>query len=93
MDINFVDLGAVAFVLAPLLVLLATLFADPIRLEIHAPARVLDWPLGVQEEEPIRWRVDSLSPRGRREAIASEPGGRQAGDDRVPGRLGSKPVA
>jgi hypothetical protein len=94
MNVNLVDLGAVAILLTPLLVLLAILFADPIDLEIHAPPRVLDWPLGVQEEEPIRWRVDALSSRRRREAIAaSAPDGKQDGIDRVPARLGSKPVA
>jgi hypothetical protein len=94
MDIDLVDLGAVAFVLTPLLILLAALFADPIHLEIHAPPRVLDWPVGVQEEEPIRWRIDALSPHGRREAIAvMEPDGRKDGRDRVPSRLGSKPSA
>jgi hypothetical protein len=94
MNVDLVDLGAVAIVLAPLLVLLAILFADPIDLEIHAPPRVLDWPVGLQEEEPIRWRLDALSPSGRREAIAASEGdARQDGIDRVARRLGSKPVA
>ena len=94
MNIDVVDLGAVALVLTPLLVLLAGLFADPLELELHAPQRVLDWPRGVQEEEPTRWRVDAITPPGRREPVAAvPPAGRQDGTDRRARRLGSKPVA
>ena len=94
MTIDLVDLGAVALLVTPLLILLAGLFADPLELELHAPPRVLDWPLGVQEEEPTRWRVDAVGPPARRDAIgASASDARQDGVDRTPRRLGSKPVA
>ena len=94
MNIDLVDLGAVALLVTPVLVLLAGLFADPLELELHAPPRVLDWPLGVQEEEPTHWRVDAIRPREARDAIAaSASDARQDSVDRAPRRLGSKPVA
>jgi hypothetical protein len=80
MSIDLVDIGAVAVVVMPLIVLLVWLFADGTELEIHAPSRVLDWPRGVQEEEPIRWQVERLrrpgskaqSPASQREATGRE---------------------
>lgn len=94
MNIDLADLGAVAVLLAPLLILVAGLFADPLELELHAPPRVLDWPLGVQEEEPTRWRIDAVSQPGRREAVAAQALDRPPnGLDRVPRPLGAKPVA
>ena len=64
MPIELVDLGAVAVVVAPLVILTVALFGDGSELEINAPARVLDWPRGVQEEEPVRWHVERLSRPG-----------------------------
>ena len=56
-------LGFVAFVAAPPIIIHRVL-ADPdwpglselFRIPVDPP-----WPRGVQEEEPIRWRVDHLS--------------------------------
>ena len=93
MNIDLVDLGAIVLLVVPLVVLLACLFADPIELDLDAPARVLDWPLGVQEEEPIRWRVDALTPRNRRESSgAAASDGRPRVIDRRQRRMSSKPV-
>lgn len=94
MNIDLVDLGAVVVLVIPLLILLAGLFADPLELELHAPPRVLDWPLGVQEEEPTRWRVEAFTPPGRRDGLAGSAFDTRRDDiDRAARRLGSKPVA
>lgn len=97
MGIDLVDLGAIVVVLAPLAVLLACLFADPLELELHAPARVLDVPRGVQEEEPRPWRIEALSApakRAGRGAIVGEgPERRRRGTQPDAGRLGSRPLS
>ena len=65
MPIELVDLAAVFVVVAiPLAILSIVLSGDWSELEIHAPAHVLDWPQGVQEEEPVRWRVERLTRPG-----------------------------
>jgi hypothetical protein len=73
MPIELIDIGAVAVVVAPLAILTVALFGDPSELEIHAPARVLDWPQGVQEEEPPRWHVERLTRPGQDRQPATAP--------------------
>jgi hypothetical protein len=64
MPMELADLGAVAVVVAPLVILSVALLGDWSELKINAPARVLDWPQGVQEEEPVRWQIERLSRPG-----------------------------
>ena len=65
MPLELIDLGAVVVVAAvPLAILFVALSGDWSELEIHAPAHVLDWPQGVQEEEPVRWQVERLARPG-----------------------------
>jgi hypothetical protein len=64
MPIELIDIGAVAVVVAPLVILIVALFGDWSELDIHAPEHALDWPRGVQEEEPVRWNVERLARPG-----------------------------
>ena len=41
--------------------------------DLFAASRELPWPRGVQEEEPVSWRVEHLSPGKRVVASATEP--------------------
>lgn len=68
MDIDLTNVGAVLVVLAPLTVLLVGIFAVPDAGNLDhlfPPPRELEWPRGVQEEEPVRWRTESLTQRQR----------------------------
>lgn len=62
-------LAGVIIVAAPfaLLVLRITRFRDGISLEdLFTRPDAMPWPRGVQEEEPVRWRIERLTPRGSR---------------------------
>jgi hypothetical protein len=54
-------------ILSPLLFLLVRVAFIPngISFEDLIRRTDLDWPRGVQEEEPVRWHVDRLQPRPR----------------------------
>ena len=61
------ELVIVAFVLTALLVFLGRIAFIPhgISFEDLLRRTDLDWPRGVQEEEPVRWHVERLHPRSR----------------------------
>ena len=61
------ELVIVAFVLTPLVVFLGRIAFVPngINFEDLLRRTDLDWPRGVQEEEPVRWHVERLHPRSR----------------------------
>jgi hypothetical protein len=87
MDLDLTAVGAALIVVAPiaLLILRINVIPDGASLEdLIAPRVDLEWPHGVQEEEPIPWRIEVLTPPDRR---VSEPARRQAIGDvsRVPG--------
>ena len=55
------ELVIVALVLSPFLILVARAFIpNGIGVEDLLRRTDLDWPRGVQEEEPARWHVDRL---------------------------------
>jgi hypothetical protein len=67
MDIDPTTLGAVLVVLTPLALLIVRIFVLPDGTSLDdliAPRIDLDWPRDVQEEEPVPWRVERLTPRG-----------------------------
>ena len=61
------ELVIVAFVVALLIAFLARLAFIPngVSFEDLLRRTDLDWPRGVQEEEPVRWHVERLHPRSR----------------------------
>jgi len=66
MNIDPTTLGAVLFVLTPLALLIVRIFVLPDGTSLEdliAPPMDLEWPCGVQEEEPLHWQVERLSPR------------------------------
>ena len=61
------ELVIVALVLTPLLVLVARAFIpNGIGFEDLLRRTDLDWPSGVQEEEPAPWHIDRLQARSPR---------------------------
>ena len=69
MNLDLADIGALLFVFTPLVLLLLRIFVIPdgARLEdMIMPRMEFDWPPGVQEEEPVRWQVERLTPRDQR---------------------------
>ena len=62
------ELVIVALVLTAMLVLLIRFAFIPngIGFEDLLRRTDLDWPRGVQEEEPVRWNLDRLQPRAPR---------------------------
>ena len=93
MDIDLIDVGAVLFVVAPLALLVSMFAPDSDRIDdLILPRRELEWPRGVQEEEPVTWEFEHLTNR-QRQASTTEPGGTAEGVRRARPDLGSKPVA
>jgi hypothetical protein len=92
MDLDLSSIFLVLFLLAPLMALIVSLLADGSRLEIPNGIQALEWPHGVQEEEPVRWRVERLS-RPRRQEPEALVTPRRGGVDGPRGELGSKPAA
>jgi hypothetical protein len=69
MDLDLTTLGALLFVAAPLVLLILRVFVIPDGASLEdliAPRMEMEWPQGVQEEEPVPWRTELLSPRDRR---------------------------
>ena len=69
MNLDLADIGAVLFVFTPLVLLLVRIFVIPdgASLEDLIVLRMdFEWPHGVQEEEPVRWQVERLTPRDQR---------------------------
>lgn len=65
MDIDLSNVAAVLVVVSPLALLLIRIFAVPDGVsldDVIPPLRELEWPRGVQEEEPVRWRVERIRP-------------------------------
>ena len=61
------ELVIAALVVAPILVFLGRIAFVPNGISIEDLLRRtdLDWPRGVQEEEPVRWHIERLQPRSR----------------------------
>ena len=65
--------------LSPILFTIArALFAPGVTVDDILQRTDLAWPRGVQEEEPVAWRLDRLAPAGRRTS--------RLGDTRAPDR-------
>jgi hypothetical protein len=65
---DLTNLAAVLIVVAPLALLLVRIFMVPDGVslaDLIPPPRELDWPRGVQEEDPVPWRVEHLTPPDR----------------------------
>jgi hypothetical protein len=80
-NLDLADIGAVLFVFTPLalLVLRILVIPDGASLEdLIVPRMDFDWPHGVQEEEPVRWQVERLTPRDRAPARDRRPAGHAA---------------
>ena len=87
MNLDLADIGAVLFVFTPLALILVRIFVIPDGASLEnllAPRFDLEWPHGVQEEEPIRWRTELLTRPDRR---LPEPNRRRVAPDlsRAPG--------
>jgi hypothetical protein len=68
-NLDLADIGALLFVFTPLALLLLRIFVIPDGVSLEGlilPRTGFEWPHGVQEEEPVRWRVERLTPRDRR---------------------------
>ncbi len=73
MDVYVVVPGAL-IVIGALVVARALLIPNDVTVDDLLTRTDLAWPRGVQEEEPVRWRIERLTPPGRRGA------GRPSGD-------------
>ena len=87
MELDLTALGALLFVTAPVVLLITRIFIIPDGVSLDdliAPRMDMEWPRGVQEEDPVPWRTERLAPRDRRVA---EPQPRQLVRDvsRAPG--------
>ena len=94
MDIDLSNVVAVLIVLAPLTLLIVGLFALNFGEnldEFIPPLQEWEWPQGVQEEEPVGWRIERLGTSERQ--IRTDPVGTTEGLRRAPGDLRSTPVA
>jgi hypothetical protein len=70
MDLSTVVVAALVVGVALLLIALSRLSGDgPGLAELFKAPTDLDWPRGVQEDEPVRWRVELLEPSNQK-AIA-----------------------
>ena len=92
MDIDLIDVGAVLVAVAPLTLLVGMFARDSDRIDdLVLPRRELEWPRGVQEEEPVAWVFEHLANRHRQvsttELVGTADGVRRARPD-----LGSKPA-
>ena len=84
MNLDLADIGALLFVFTPLALLLLRIFVIPDGASLEdliVPRMDFDWPRGVQEEEPVRWQVERLTPRDQR------PPERTPADDSRPRRV------
>ena len=84
MNLDLADIGALLFVFTPLALLLLRIFLIPDGASLEdliVPRMDFEWPRGVQEEEPVRWQVERLTPRDRR------PPKRTLTDDSAPRRV------
>ena len=69
MNLDLADIGALLFVFTPLALLLLRIFVIPDGASLEdliVPRMDFEWPRGVQEEEPVRWQVERLTPRDQR---------------------------
>ena len=69
MNLDLADIGAVLFVFTPLALLLVRIFVIPDGASLEdliVPMKSSEWPHGLQEEEPVRWRIERLTPRDER---------------------------
>ena len=67
MDV-YLLLIAIPILVGALVVARALLNPDGLSIDDMLTRSDLAWPRGVQEEEPVRWRIERLTPPGRREA-------------------------
>jgi hypothetical protein len=77
MELDLSDLGAVALLATPMIVLILRIFviSDGASFEdLIVPRYDMDWPRGVQEEDLVPWRPELLTPPDRR---ADEPTSRR----------------
>ena len=66
MDLDPTVLGVMLIAALPALLLLRVLFGPgAVSMEDLFTRPDLAWPRGVQEEEPVRWRIERLTPRDR----------------------------
>jgi hypothetical protein len=66
------ELFVALLILSPMVVLVARGFIpNGISFEDLLRRTDLDWPRGVQEEEPVRWHVERLQPRSATTATPS----------------------
>jgi hypothetical protein len=64
MDVDLSNVAAVLVVISPLALLLLRLFVVPDGVsfdDLIPPLQDVYWPRGLQEEEPVRWRIERLS--------------------------------
>jgi len=69
MNLDLADIGAMLVVFTPLALLLLRIFVirEGASLEdLIVPRADFEWPRGVQEEEPVRWQVERLTPSDQR---------------------------
>ena len=75
MDIDLTNVAAVLVVLTPLTLLLVGIFVLPDGASLDhlfRPPSELEWPRGVQEEEPVAWHIERLT-QPQRGAATNEP--------------------
>jgi len=68
-NLDLADIGAVLFVFTPLALLLVRIFVIPDGASLEdliVPRMGFEWPHGLQEEEPVRWQIERLTPRDER---------------------------
>ncbi len=73
MDVSLLLPGAV-IVIGALVIARTLLHPNDVTFDDLLTRTDLAWPRGVQEEEPVRWRIERLTPPGRRGA-GHAPGG------------------
>jgi len=69
MNLDLADIGALLFVFTPLALLLLRIFVIPDGASLEdliVPRMDFEWPRGIQEEEPVRWQVERLTPSDQR---------------------------
>ena len=69
MNLDLADIGALLVVCAPFAILILRIFviADGGSLDgLIVPRTDFEWPVGVEDEEPVHWRTDVLVPRNER---------------------------
>ena len=96
MNIDVADIGVLFFVFTPLAFFLFRIFVIPdgASLEDLIVVRMdFEWPHGVQEEEePVRWQVERLTPRDRRVSGSATQTGAVRREQLVVGDRSSRPA-